>query len=186
MPADAPLTGPGRARRTGSSAGDTFRPMSPIRRALTALLMSALVAGCGVVSTTPPIPSPADFSDIANGLASRGIRIDHVVSGDAGCSDPDLIPTAIGLDAAGLDQATIVRLHLYIFRNRDSFEKLRETVDICARSFVTDPETFESIDESPYVLAGQGPWGQQFEQALRDGLKVSAGDGGNSGGYGGY
>ncbi len=160
--------------------------MSPVRRALSALLLSVLVAGCGVVSTTPPVPSPAGFTDIANGLASRGIRIDHVVSGDAGCTDPDLIPTAIGLDAAGLDQGSIVRLHLFIFRNRASFEKLRETVDTCAQSFVTDPQTFESIDESPYVLAGQGPWGQQFEAALRDGLKVAAGDGGDSGGYGGY
>ncbi len=161
--------------------------MSPLRLAVAALLMSALVAGCGVVSTTPPVPSPADFTDIANGLSRLGIRIDHVVSGDAGCDDPDLVPTAIGLDASGLDQASVVRLHLFIFRNRASFEKLRETVDACARSFVTDADTFESIDESPYVLASQGPWGQQFEAALRSGLKASAGDGGNgSGGYGGY
>jgi hypothetical protein len=161
--------------------------MSPVRLALAALLLSALVAGCGVVSTTPPVPSPADFTDIANGLSRLGIRIDHVVSGDAGCADQDLIPTAIGLDASGLDQTSVVRLHLFIFRNKDTFEKLRETVDACARSFVTDADTFESIDESPYVLAAQGPWGQQFEAALRAGLKVSAGDGGaGSGGYGGY
>jgi hypothetical protein len=161
--------------------------MSPVRLALAALLASALVAGCGVVSTTPPVPSPADFTDIANGLSRLGIHIDHVVSGDAGCTDPDLIPTAIGLDAAGLDQSSVVRLHLYIFRNRASFEKLRESVDACAGSYVTDPDTFESVDESPYVLASQGPWGQQFEAALRAGLKASAGDGGDGGGgYGGY
>jgi hypothetical protein len=43
---------------------------------------------------------------------------------------------------------------------------------------VTDPETFESIEESPYVLAGQGPWGQAFEAALRAGLATAAGTGG--------
>ena len=73
-------------------------------------------------------------------------------------------------------------MHLFIFRNHDVFEKLRETVDACAASFVTDPQTFESIDESPYVVASQGPWGQQFEAALRSGLKVAAGDGGAGGG----
>ena len=156
--------------------------MSPIRLALAALLMSALVAGCGIVSTTPPIPSPADFTDIANGLSRLGIRVDHVVSGDAGCADQDLIPTAIGFDASGLDQTSVVRMHLFIFRNHDVFEKLRETVDTCAAGFVTDPQTFELIDESPYVLASQGPWGQQFEAALRSGLKVAAGDGGAGGG----
>ena len=81
------------------------------------------------------------------------------MSGDAGCDDPTLIPTAIGFDAAGLDQAEPVRIHLYIFRNRDSFERLRATVDACARSFVTDPETFETIEQSPFVVAGPGALG---------------------------
>ena len=58
------------------------------------------------------------------------------------------------------------------------FERLRSTVDDCARSFVTDPETFESIDQSPYVLAGQGPWAPAFEAALRAGLEAAAGNGG--------
>ena len=76
---------------------------------------------------------------------------------------PSSIPTAISFDAAGEDQTTPVRLYLYIFRNRASFERLRTTVDDCARSYVTDPETFESIDQSPYVLTGQGPWAPGFE-----------------------
>ena len=92
-----------------------------------------------------------------------------VVSGDAGCDDPTLIPTAIGFDAHGLDQAEPVRIHLYIFRNRDSFERLRATIDACARSFVTDPETYETVEQSPFVLAGQGPWAPEFEAAIRDG-----------------
>jgi hypothetical protein len=161
--------------------------MSPIRLAVAALLMSALVAGCGVVSTTPPPASPGDFADIAKELARLGIRIEDVVAGDAGCDDQELIPTAIGFDASGLDQTSAVRMHLFIFRNHDVFEKVRGAVDGCAGSFVTDPSTFESIDESPYVVASQGPWAQQFEAALRSGLKVAAGDGGaGGGGYGDY
>ena len=66
-------------------------------------------------------------------------------------------------DAVGLDQATPVRLYVYIFRNRATYERLRSTVDGCARSFVTDPATFESVETSPYVVAGQGPWGSPVQ-----------------------
>lgn len=140
--------------------------------------MSALlVAACGVVSTTPPAPTPADFPGIASAFASRGLSVTHVVSGDAGCADPVLTPTAIAFDSKGLDQADVLRIHVYIFRNRDTFERLRATIDACAASFITDPETYETVEQSPFVLAGQGPWGVEFEKALRAGLEVAAGTG---------
>lgn len=159
-----------------------FGAMSRLRRALFGLLLSAFVAGCGVIPMHSPEPTPADFQDLAAQLAKRGLAISHVVSGEAGCTDPTLIPTAIALDASGRGQSTSVRLYLYVFRDRDAFDRLRETVDACAASYVTDPETFESIDQSPYVLAGQGPWAPDFEAALREGLKVAAGNGGTGGG----
>ena len=70
-----------------------------------------------------------------------------------------------------------MRIYLYIFRNRASFERLRATVDACARSFVTDPETFETVEQSPFVVAAQGPWATEFEAAIRDALEVAAGTG---------
>lgn len=152
--------------------------MSPFRRTVAGLLLSGLtIAGCGTVETTPAAPTPADFGGIIAEIAKRRLGVDHVVSGDAGCNDPVLIPTAIGFDTKGLDQTTTVRIHLYIFNSRAIFERLRLSIDDCARSFVTDPETYRSIDQSPFVLAGQGPWGPAFEKALRDGLEVAAGSG---------
>lgn len=141
------------------------------------LLATALVSACGTISTTAPAPTPADFQGIASEITKRGIVIDDLVSGDAGCADPILIPTAIGFTADGLDQAAPSRVYLYVFRNRESFERLRATIDDCARSFVTDPETFETIEQSPFVVAAQGPWGPEFEAALRDALEVAAGTG---------
>ncbi len=143
-----------------------------------AVVAALLLDGCGVVSVTPPAATPADFVGITSELAKRGIGVNHFVSGDAGCADPVLIPTAIAFDAKGLDQAENVRIYLYIFRNREVFERLRASVDTCAASFVTDPETYETVEESPYVLAGQGPWGAEFEAALRAGLAAAAGTGG--------
>jgi hypothetical protein len=54
---------------------------------------------------------------------------------------------------------------------------LRASVDECARSFVTDPETFESIESSPFVLAGQGPWAPEFKATLRAALTEASGTG---------
>lgn len=140
-------------------------------------LVAVLVAGCSTISRTPPEPTPADFQGIAGAIVQRGIRIDHIVSGDPGCPDHELGKTAIGFDAVGLDQATPVRLYIYIFRNRATYERLRATVDACARSYVTDPATYESVETSPYVLAGQGPWGATFKTNLRAAIDEAAGTG---------
>jgi hypothetical protein len=148
-----------------------------IRPFVARVALALAVAACGTISTSPPAPTPADFGGIALELTRQGLNVGNAVSGDAGCTDPELIPTAIAVDAAGLDQTTPVRIYIYIFRNRASFEKLRANVDTCARAYVTDPETFESVEQSPYVLAGQGPWAPQFEAAIRHGIEVAAGTG---------
>jgi hypothetical protein len=136
-----------------------------------------LVAACGAVTVTPPAPTPADFQGIATELTNRGLELGRLTAGDAGCDDPTMIQTAIGFDASGVDQPDPVRLRIYIFRNRVAFERLRASVDLCARSYVTDPETYETVEQSPYVVAGTGPWPPRFEAAIREALEVAAGTG---------
>jgi hypothetical protein len=155
------------------------RPIRPSRLAGSglAILVAALVAACSAISQTPPAPTPADFPGVAGVLAQHGIQVDHIVSGDSGCPDPKMAKTAIAFDASGLDQTTRVRVYIYIFRNRATYERLRSTVDGCARGYVTDPATFESVETSPYVLAGQGPWGASFKTNLRAAITEAAGTG---------
>jgi hypothetical protein len=145
--------------------------------ALVVLGFAVAIAGCGVLTEAAPAPTPADFQGIASEIVRRGIAIDNLVSGDAGCNDKVLNPTAIGLDASGKDQAEPVRLYLYIFRDREAYERLRSAIDACAQSFVTDAQTFESIESSPFVLAGQGPWAPEFKATLREALTVASGTG---------
>ena len=146
-------------------------------RALALAVAILTLASCNVLTSTPPAPTPADFQGIATLLVQAGLHVDHVVSGEAGCDDITLERTAIAIDAAGLDQASPVRIYLYIFRNRDAFERLRQTVDTCARSYVTDADAFESIEASPYVVAGQGPWAPDFRAAVRSAIARAAGTG---------
>jgi hypothetical protein len=140
-----------------------------------ALLLALTLGGCTGLAATPPPPTPADFAGIVAFLAAEGIGVEDVKTGDAGCDDRQLVGPAISLKASGLDQATPTRLHLYLFRNAAAYDKLRPAVDACAASFVTDPETYESVDASPFVAAGQGPWGPTFREALRTALTKAAG-----------
>src|SRR4051794_38920776 len=117
---------------------------------LVVLILAAVLAGCGTISRTPPVPTPADFQGIAGDIVQRGISVSHIVSGDAGCADQNLGKTAIAFDAVGLDQPSPVRVYLYIFRNRETYERLRSTIDDCARGYVTQPESYESVETSPY------------------------------------
>jgi hypothetical protein len=147
------------------------------QRIATIGVVALLLAGCGTISRTPPEPTPADFQGIAGDIVQRGIQVSHVVSGDGGCPDTNLAKTAISFDVVGLDQPTPVHVYVYIFRNRDTYERLRSTVDACARSYVTDPESYETVETSPFVLAGQGPWGPQLKDNLRAALTDAAGTG---------
>lgn len=148
-------------------------------RLLPALALVALVlSACSALRGTAPSPTPLDFPGIAGELAKRGIVIGDWKSGDAGCSDPTIIPTAVGFDAAGLDQEARTRLRVYIFKDAAAFDRRRADVDTCAAAWATDPATFEFVDASPFVLAGQGPWPARFKAALREALVAAAGDGG--------
>src|SRR4051812_28776039 len=91
----------------------------PRHRVGLTIAVGLLLAGCGAFTTSAPPATPAGFQGIAGLLVQSGLKIDHVVSGDAGCDDLTLKRTAIALDAAGLDQATPTRLYVYIFRDRD-------------------------------------------------------------------
>jgi hypothetical protein len=147
------------------------------RRVLLVSIAILIVAGCGVTAGTAPPPTPADFLGITGSLVRRGIAIDRPRSGDAGCSDPMLARTAISFDASGLDQPQALRVYLYIFGNRDSYDRLRSTIANCARTYIARPDATEVVDAPPFVLVGQGPWGPRFAAALREGLVEAAGSG---------
>ena len=151
-----------------------------MRLASTVLLLALALAlaSCSDVLQSPPTPNPEPFPGIAGQLGRFGVNVSNWASGDPGCDDPSLSPTSIRFEAAGLDQPTPVQLRIYIFRNREAWERRKADVDACAVAWAEDPATFELLDESPYVLAGQGPWPPGFEDAIKKGLKEAAGNGG--------
>jgi hypothetical protein len=141
------------------------------------LVVAFVLAGCGE-SSEQPLPTPADFIGIVEHLAKAGIAVQDVVSGDAGCSGSTLSATAIAFSASGLDQTEPVRIRVYIFRTREAWGRLAGSVATCARSYVTDAATYESVAPSPFVVSGQGPWAPAFAAALASAFSAAAGTGG--------
>ena len=143
---------------------------------------AAAVATCLVLAAcegdnNPANPTPASLSATLEVFGGQGFVLSHVVSGDAGCANEDLAHTAVSFDAKGFDQDVPTRIYLYGFRNRATFQRLAATVDACARSYVTDPAAFGSVQMSPFVLSGAGPWAPTFRERLRQALTKAAGNG---------
>lgn len=137
----------------------------------------SLVAGCSSILLASPEPTPTDFAGIAAALADHGIAVGHIVSGDDGCHDPTLTPTAIGFDANGPGVTVPIRMRIYIFRTGETFDRRRPDVDPCVAKWATDPANVEFVDARPFALAGQGPWPDEFKTAIRAALLEAAGNG---------
>jgi len=152
--------------------------LQAVRRLVLLAVAAVALAGCSGLLESAPSPDPVPFPEITGQLGRFGITVSSWVSGDPGCNDPSLSPTAIRFEAEGLDQATPIVLRVYIFRNRDAWDRRLADVDTCAAAWATDPATFEQLQVSPYVVAGQGPWPPAFAAALRNAITASAGNGG--------
>ena len=142
------------------------------------LALAFVIGGCSDVLQSPPTPGPEPFPGIAGQMGRFGVEVLNWTAGDPGCDDPELSPTSIRFEAKGLDQATPVLLRIYIFRNREAWQRRLADVDACAIAWAVDPATFELLQVSPYVLAGQGPWPPEFDDAVRKAIQESAGNGG--------
>jgi hypothetical protein len=148
-----------------------------LRAVIQLTLLASSLAACAGVLQSPGAPPPEPFPGITGHLGRFGVDVLTWTSGDAGCDDPTLGPTAIRFQAQGLDQATPVLLRIYIFRDHDAWDRRLADVDTCVAAWATDPATFEIVQVSPYVLAGQGPWPPGFKKAISDGLTEAAGNG---------
>lgn len=147
-------------------------------RVLSLALACLVVAACGTISSSPPPAGPDDFVGISRRMAASGVTIQHVVSGDAGCDDPQLGRTAIRFEASGVDQAQPATVYLYIFRNRAAFQRNRPVVAGCAGAYAPEPPGAQRIEVSPYILVAAAPLAPGLADALTNALREAAGTGG--------
>ena len=95
-------------------AGALIRSLAGV---VLAVVVGVGVAGCSSLVEGRPTPTPQDFGGLVEDLRTAGIVVTNPTSGDAGCTDPNLVPTAIGFEATGPGLTAPVRVRVYIFRN---------------------------------------------------------------------
>jgi hypothetical protein len=141
---------------------------------LVAVLVAALILGGCSSFGQPAGPTPLDFGGIVNQLTLQGLTVERPTSGDAGCSDPTIIPTAIGFDLSGLGVTAPIRARIYIFGDTTAYDRRRVDVDACVAAWSTVPAAIEFIDASPFVLVVQGPVPAAFKAALVRAITTAA------------
>src|SRR5438270_12634133 len=96
--------------------------------AVLAVLVGVGVAGCSSLVEGRPTPTPQDFGGLVEDLRTAGIVVTNPTSGDSGCADPNLVPTAIGFEATGPGLTAPVRLRVFIFADEAAHERRRSAV----------------------------------------------------------
>jgi len=153
-------------------------PRAPAFGLLVGLAL-VLAAGCGSTLDSlrgSPSATPADFTGLTHFLANHNLAASDVVSGDAGCNDRTLAPTAISFHIAGAGIPAPVVARVYLFLDDAAYSRLRASVDTCAAAWITDRSTLLMIDASPYVLVTDGITDQGAIDALRAAMHEAAGN----------
>src|SRR5206468_3313042 len=108
-------------------------------RVAAAVVLCLGLAGCNAILESPPVPDPADFPGFVGQLGRFGVDVQTWVSGDSGCDDRTLNPTAIRFTADGVDQPTPLTLRIYIFGDHAAWDRRLADVDTCVGKWTTDP-----------------------------------------------
>ena len=152
------------------------------RRSLPLFLAALLLltaSGCGSVlddARGEPSATPTNFNGLVEHLAAREFAVAHVVSGDPGCSDQVLVPMAIAFELSGGGLEDSIQARVYRFKNDESYQKLRTSVDTCAAAWISDPATLLMVDASPYVLVTEGAPAGAAADAIRAAVREAAGE----------
>ena len=140
-----------------------------------------LFAACGTLVTSPPLPTPADFTGIFERWALNGISVHERTSGDAGCGDPSLADNAVHVVVSFGARDPRRDVYLFHFRNRVRWADGGPVVDACQEVFEAMSSRaggpVQRVDVSPYRAFGDG-WSPELREALESGLEEAAGDGG--------
>lgn len=141
----------------------------------------ALLAGCGSVVGSPPLPTPGGYTEIFEAWALNGIAVHERTSGDPGCGDASLADNAVHVVVSFPPDPTSRDVYLFHFRNNVRWADEEQLVDACQAAFEAVSARaggpVSRIDVSPYRAFGDG-WTLELKAALEHGLASVAGDGG--------
>ena len=141
----------------------------------------ALLAGCGSVVASPPLPTPGGYTEVFEAWALNGVSVHERTSGDPGCGDQSLADNAVHVVVTMAPDDQPRDVYLFRFRNTVRWADAGPVVDACQGIFEAISARaggpVSRMDVSPYRAFGDG-WSPELQAALARGLAEVAGNGG--------
>jgi hypothetical protein len=135
-------------------------------RALLGLLMAAaLVVGC--YGDTGPGPTPGSMDDVIGAIVLQGITVQHLTSGDAGCSVASLHENAVHMTLVIGAQSASHEVYLLNWKNQAKYDAAATDFAACMADFQAhNPQVqLTEIDAYPWRAYGPG-WTSQLYDKL--------------------
>jgi hypothetical protein len=135
------------------------------------LLLSVALAGCGARGR--PTPIPGDLGQVINALVLRGATITAQVSGDAGCSVPDLRNNAIRYDVLMPDETAAAPVYVFNWYRPTDFEAGASSFDQCVSEHrAAHPASDVATVASPPWRAYGRDWSPALRTAVDEALRA--------------
>lgn len=149
-----------------------------MRALIASLLATALVVGC--YGDTGPGPTPGTMDDLIGAIVLQGITVQHLTSGDAGCSVASLHENAVHMTLVIGAQGASHEVYLLNWKNQAKYDAAATDFAACMSEFKTrNPGAgVTAIDAYPWRAYGPG-WTPQLYDKLANAFtavdgKVSA------------
>ncbi len=141
--------------------------MKALARAIVLLLVGALLAGCG--EFVAPSPTPGEMNDLIAALVVRGVTIQHLTSGDAGCPGSTLHSNGVHFQVS-LDGGTGSDVFLLRWKSTADFNGATDDVAACVAEYqAAHPgAVMDQISLDPWRV-----YGPDWSAALKDTLNAA-------------
>jgi hypothetical protein len=144
-------------------------------RALPALLAALLLAGCGAIGGASPTPAYA-VNDVIGQLVVRGVTVEHVTSGDAGCPGSQLHSNGVHLQVAMAGEAGASDIYLLNWLSSAAFAAAAADFDSCVAEYQTAHPgvTIDQVALDPWRAYGAN-WSPDLHSTLASALQAASG-----------
>jgi hypothetical protein len=146
-----------------------------VRTMLLGLLAALTLLSCSYMVGSAQ-PTPADeVADVIAQLVVRGVTVQGLTSGEAGCPGSALHSNGVHFQATLSGQATAADVYLLRWKSSDAFTADATEFDACVAEYeAAHPlSTVDQFALDPWRAYGPG-WSPQLRSTLEDALRAAA------------
>lgn len=132
-------------------------------------LVLGLVGGC--YGDSGPGPTPGTMDDVIGAIVLQGITVQHLTSGDAGCSTGSLHENAVHMTVVIGSQSASHEVYFFNWKNQTKYDAAAADFGACLADYkARNPNAgVTELDAYPWRAYGPG-WTPELYQKLANAL----------------